>query len=221
MKTSTKSLRRSAAVVFGAALVIGGAGVASARIIGGAPWSYEPVDAEAMLADPSFDPNVLVADVTDFFDGVQLDEGCTAAAMGDNDLGNTTVEDAEQLNVVLAYDALATALESGQTSHMVRSTQVLLDKCDASNEGLQKALSVHMRNWMRHYEHEVWLREKFAEKWPDGKPGGESHGNPHGNPHEADGEDAEDLDDVEGGEDHGNPHEDGQPGNGNGFGHED
>ena len=95
MKTSMNSVRRSAAVIVGAALVVGGAGIASARIIGGAPWSYEPVDAEAMLADPTFDPNVLVTDVTDFFDGLQLDQGCTDAVMGENDFANTTVEDAE------------------------------------------------------------------------------------------------------------------------------
>lgn len=207
METPRGSLRRSVAVVLSAALVVGGAGIASARILGGAPWSYEPVDAEAMLADPTFDPNVLVADVTGFFDGLQLDEGCAAAAMGGDGFAGGTVEDAEQLNVLLAYDALASALGSGQTSHMVQSTRVLLENCDGSSEGLQNALAAHMRNWQRHYEHEMWLRAKFAEKWPDGKPGG----NPHGNPHAADDTD-EDV--------HGNPHAgDGSPGNGNGLGH--
>ena len=216
MKTSMNSVRRSAAVIVGAALVVGGAGIASARIIGGAPWSYEPVDAEAMLADPTFDPNVLVTDVTGVFDGLQLDQGCTDAVMGENDFANTTVEDAEQLNVVLAYHALASALESGQTSHMVQSTRVLLEKCDQSNKGLQNALAVHMRNWLRHHEHEMWLREKFAEKWPDGKPGG---GNPHVDDADATVTDVEEGDDADV-KVHGNPHaEDGSPSNGNGYGH--
>jgi hypothetical protein len=206
-------MRRSTAVLAAAVIVLGGAGVASARIVGGAPWSYEPVDAEAMLADPTFDPNVLTTHVTDVFDGMQLDEGCAAAALGGNDFQGGSVEDAEQLNVILAYDALATALESGQTSHMVHSTRVLLDKCDGSNEGLQNALAVHMRNWMKHYEHEMWLREKFAEKWPDGKPGG--------NPHVA-----EETGDTETSTDtkvkvHGNPHaETGQASHGNANGHD-
>ena len=51
------------------------------------------------------------------------------------------------------------------------------------------ALSHHGLNWVRHYEHEQWLEQKFADKWPDGKPGkpdtaaiakaDKVHGNPH------------------------------------------
>lgn len=214
MKISTNTLRSSAAVVVGAALVVGGAGIASARIVGGAPWSYEPVDAEAMLADPTFDPNVLVTDVTDHFDGLQLDPACGDAVSGENGFGQGSVEEAGQLDVLLAYQALASSLESGQTSHMVQSTRVLLEKCDGSNKGLQNALAMHARNWQRHYEHEMWLREKFAEKWPDGKPGG--------NPHVTDDAETAAPGDTEEEKVHGNPHtEDGSPGNGhgNGFGH--
>jgi hypothetical protein len=207
-----KHVRRSTAVIVGAALIVAGAGIASARIIGGPPWSYEPVDADAMLADPRFDPNVLVTNVTATFDGLNLDEACTAAVMGDNEFGAAPIEEAEQLNVLLAYDALATALGSGQTSHMVQSTRVLLEKCDGSNKGLQNALAVHMRNWQRHYDHEMWLREKFAEKWPDGKPGG--------NPHVAASDETETTGTTETEKVHGNPHgDDGSPGNGNAFGH--
>ena len=40
-------------------------------------------------------------------------------------------------------------------------------------------------NWVRHYEHEQWLQEKFSTKWPDGKPGKPDNADrPHGNPHD-------------------------------------
>jgi hypothetical protein len=51
------------------------------------------------------------------------------------------------------------------------------------------ALYHHGLNWVKHYEHEQWLQEKFADKWPEGKPGKSEHGKPekaekvHGNPH--------------------------------------
>jgi hypothetical protein len=50
------------------------------------------------------------------------------------------------------------------------------------------ALYHHGLNWVRHYEHEQWLQQKFADKWPDGKPGKpDTAGKPdkvHGNPHD-------------------------------------
>ena len=51
------------------------------------------------------------------------------------------------------------------------------------------ALYHHGLNWVRHYEHEQWLQQKFADKWPDGKPGkaDTAAGKPdkvHGNPHD-------------------------------------
>jgi len=214
MKTSMNPLRRSAAVVVGALLIVGGAGIASARIMGGAPWTSEPMDAATLMAeDATFDPDALLTDVTGYFDGLGLDGGCSAAVVGEDGLKKTDVTDAEQVDVLLAYDALASALDSGQTSHMVQSTRVLLEKCDQSNHGLTTALAMHSRNWLRHYQHEVWLQEKFAEKWPEGKPGG--------NPHVSDDVETTETTDTQE-RVHGNPHsEGGSPGNGNGngFGH--
>jgi hypothetical protein len=106
-----------------------------------------------------------------------------------------------------AFSSLGEALNSGRVDHMVQSVRVLLRNCQAhSNDGLANALYHHGLSWARHYAHEVWLEQKFADKWPNGKPGGghdaghesgpkTTHGKPdkggrsekaHGNPHEAD-----------------------------------
>jgi hypothetical protein len=106
----------------------------------------------------------------------------------------------------VAFDDLVARLDAGQTSHGVQSVRVLLRNCeDHANDGLMNALYHHGLNWVKHYEHEQWLQEKFADKWLDGKPGNSDHG--HGN--------AEKV--------HGNPQtssaSDSSHGNGNGFGH--
>jgi cell pole-organizing protein PopZ len=118
---------------------------------------------------------------------------CGSAALGERQLtGSSTDADAAR-----AFGALADALSSGQRDHMVQSVRVLLRNCEAhANDGLRNALYHHGLNWMRHYDHELWLEQKFADKWPDGKPGGghdaTAHGKPdktdktHGNPHDAD-----------------------------------
>jgi hypothetical protein len=118
---------------------------------------------------------------------------CGSAALGETRLtGSSNDADAAR-----AFGALADALSSGQRDHMVQSVRVLLRNCEAhANEGLRNALYHHGLNWVRHYEHELWLEQKFAEKWPDGKPGrghdATTHGKPgktdktHGNPHDAD-----------------------------------
>jgi hypothetical protein len=73
---------------------------------------------------------------------------------------------------------------------MVQSVRVLMANCAAHpNDGLMNALYHHGLNWVRHYEHEQWLQQKFAGKWPDGKPGkpDTAAGKPdkvHGNPHD-------------------------------------
>ena len=77
---------------------------------------------------------------------------------------------------VQAINALVASLDSGQTSHMVQGTRSVLENCaDHPNDGLRNALYHHGLNWIRHYEHEQWLREKFENRWPDGKPGGNPH----------------------------------------------
>ena len=88
-----------------------------------------------------------------------------------------------------AFGALVDGLESGQTSHMVQSVRVLLANCaDHPNDGLMNALYHHGLNWQRHYEHELWLEQKFADKWPDGKPGKPDKAEKlHGNPHNVEG----------------------------------
>ncbi|MGH2591546.1 MAG: hypothetical protein ACRDGW_12215 [Actinomycetota bacterium] len=157
---------RSLVTVLAATLVVAGAGFAAARTTSGPPWALEP-------DDPAEIDRVQVrAEVEEFFAAV--DGECGAEVLGEADLGDDAT--------LLAFDALVTGLKSGQTSHMVNSVRVLLENCaDHANDGLRNALYHHGLNWVRHYEHEQWLREKFADKWPDGKPGngGGSHGNPH------------------------------------------
>ena len=164
MSPSSKSLPRAVALFLGCALVVAGAGIASARIASGPPWSQEPVVAASVA--PA-DLQQTQTDVQQYLSGLSLDQGCTQAVMGTTDL-----TDPQQADTLLAFGALVDGLSSGQTSHTVQSIRVLMGLCDQSNTGLQTALSHHITNWLRLYEHEMWLRQKFADKWPDGKPGG-------------------------------------------------
>jgi hypothetical protein len=174
-------------LIFCAALIVAGAGFAAARTSSGPPWAQEPecgTSTEATGASGSIgvteeceelsEPErvQLQADVEEFFSAVEGECGLEV-------LGEFNLADQPTLE---AFDALVTGLESGQTSHMVNSVRVLLENCaDHPNDGLRNALYHHGLNWVRHYEHEQWLQEKFADTWPDGKPGngGGSHGNPH------------------------------------------
>jgi len=115
---------------------------------------------------------------------------CGSALLGDAKLTDAGTDPA----VVDAYGNLADSLDSGQVGRMVQSVRVLLKNCEThANDGLENALYHHGVNWLRHYDHELWLEQKFADKWPVGKPGGgpssdatlgkpdkaETHGNPH------------------------------------------
>jgi hypothetical protein len=223
MRTRGKThLARSLAVVLGAVLVIAGAGLAAARTMSGPPWeqplllaSCDPasdgiltdgtVTDGATVTDTSSttdctttettDPVQEAADTQAFFE--QFGDDCGASALGEANLRDTATDPA----VVAAYGSLADALNAGQIDHMVQSVRVLLENCQAhANDGLRNALYHHGVNWLRMYEHELWLEQKFADKWPDGKPGGNprdaetgtTHGKPdtagrtHGNPHDAD-----------------------------------
>lgn len=190
MSSSSKShAHRSFVLIFGAALIVAGAGFAAARTSSGPPWAQEPecgTSTEATGATGSIgvteeceteevaeiDVVVVRAEVEEYFSAIEGE--CGLEVLGGFDLGDqATLE---------AFDALVTGLESGQTSHMVNSVRVLLENCaDHPNDGLRNALYHHGLNWVRHYEHEQWLQEKFANQWPDGKPGngGGDHGNPH------------------------------------------
>jgi hypothetical protein len=127
---------------------------------------------------------------------------CGSAVLGDAKLTGAGADPA----TTEAFSSLADALDSGQVDHMVQSVRVLLRNCAAHpNDGLANALYHHGLNWARHYQHELWLEQRFADKWPNGKPGGghdnghesgsKTHDRPdkggksenaHGNPHEAD-----------------------------------
>lgn len=222
VKRSGSFLRQPFVMFLGTVLVLVGAGMAAARTQGGPPWAQEPADCETttdtdtdtdvvlpeeceteevgddVVADDVVievdlldDPEQVRADVEAFFS--EFDNDCGSAFLGEYDLGDE--------DTLVAFDDLVTRLDEGQTSHMIQSVRVLLSNCeDHPNDGLMNALSHHGLNWVRHYEHEQWLQDKFAEKWPDGKPG--NGGGPHGNPHEL----------------HGNPHTS-SPGGSNGNGH--
>ena len=197
---------RHLVTVLGATLVVAGAGVALARTSSGPPWAQESPycaeatgDTTAVVSDTvvtadvggtadcvEFDQTQVQKKVEDYFQAV--DNDCGTAVLGEADLSNA--------DTAKAFDALVTALDSGQTDHMVQSVRVLMANCAAHpNEGLMNALYHHGLNWARHYEHEQWLQQKFADKWPNGKPGKDKvhgkpdkvHGNPdkvHGNPHD-------------------------------------
>jgi hypothetical protein len=192
---------RHLVTVLGATLVVAGAGVALARTSSGPPWAQEsPYCAEAAGESTAVTDTAVVTDVgtadcvefdrsqvqrkvDDYFQAV--DNDCGTAVLGEADLSNA--------DTAKAFDALVTALDSGQKDHMVQSVRVLMANCaDHSNDGLMNALYHHGLNWVRHYEHEQRLQQKFADKWPDGKPGkaDKVHGKPdkiHGNPHDLEG----------------------------------
>jgi hypothetical protein len=191
---------RHLVTVLGATLVVAGAGVALARTSSGPPWAQESPycaeatsDTTAVVTDTAvttdvggtadcveFDQSQVQKKVEDYFQAV--DNDCGTAVLGEADLSNA--------DTAKAFDTLVTALDSGQTDHMVQSVRVLMANCAAHpNDGLMNALYHHGLNWVRHYEHEQWLQQKFADKWPDGKPGksDEANGKPdkvHGNPHD-------------------------------------
>jgi len=196
---------RHLVTLLGATLVVAGAGVALARTSSGPPWAQEsPYCAEATGESTAVTDTAVVTDVGGTADCVefdrsqvqkkvedyfQADNACGTAVLGEADLSNA--------DTAKAFDALVTALDSGQKDHMVQSVRVLMANCaDHPNDGLMNALYHHGLNWVRHYEHEQWLQQKFADKWPDGKPGkadkvhgkaDKVHGKPdkvHGNPHD-------------------------------------
>ena len=181
----------------GATLVVAGAGVALARTSSGPPWAQETPHCTAgdttTVTDTAvatvvggtadcveFDRSQVQKKVEDYFQAV--DNKCGTAVLGEANLSNA--------DTAKAFDTLVTALDSGQKDHMVQSVRVLMANCaDHPNDGLMNALHHHGLNWVRHYEHEQWLQQKFADKWPDGKPGqaDKVHGKPdkvHGNPHD-------------------------------------
>lgn len=160
--------------MFGAVLIVAGAGFAAARTSGGPPWAQEP-ECDATV-DPTcaqeeeVDLQQVQANVEEFFGSFEGD--CETEVIGKADLSDqATLE---------AFDSLMTSLESSQTSHMVQGVRSVLENCeDHPNDGLRNALYHHGLNWIRHLEHEIWLQKKFENKWPDGKPGNDGGGNPH------------------------------------------
>lgn len=227
-------LRQPIVIFLGSLLVLIGAGMAGARTQGGPPWAQDVEDcattdatgatgatgADAEVADECEpaeedgdedagedvgeaieieDAEPVQADVQEYFGTFEND--CGAAFLGEYDLGDE--------DTLAAFDDLVTRLDAGQTSHGVQSVRVLLRNCeDHANDGLRNALYHHGLNWIKHYEHEQRMQDKFAEKWPDGKPGNSDHG--HGNSEK-----------VKAEKTHGNPHtsSSGASSNGNGNGH--
>ena len=191
---------RHLVTLLGAALVVTGAGVALARTSSGPPWAQaSPYCAQvtggttAVVTDSTVTTNVVGTTDCVVFDQAQVQKkvedhfqavanDCGTAVLGQADLSNA--------DTAKAFDALVTALDSGQKDHMVQSVRVLMANCAAHpNDGLMNALYHHGLNWVRHYEHEQWLEQKFADKWPDGKPGKPDIGaikadKVHGNPHD-------------------------------------
>jgi hypothetical protein len=229
MKTPGTFLRQPIVIFVGSLLVLMGAGMAAARTQGGPPWAQDVDECETATSEtPTSETNTDVvgaeecetqevdeavggdvvivddepvqADVEDYF--ATFENDCGAAFLGEYDLGDA--------DTLVAFDDLVTRLDAGQSSHGVQSVRVLLRNCeDHSNDGLMNALYHHGLNWVKHYEHEQWLQEKFANKWPEGKPGNPEHG--HGNVEQAQAEKT-----------HGNPHttsSGSSHGNGNGYGH--
>jgi hypothetical protein len=173
-------MRQPIVIFLGSLLVLIGAGMAGARTQGGPPWAQDVGGGEVLIEDAG----PVQADVEAHF--ATFENDCGAAFLGESDLGDE--------DTLAAFDDLVTRLDAGQTSHGVQSVPVLLRNCeDHANDGLRNALYHHGLNWVKHYEHEQWLQEKFAEKWPDGKPGHSDHGlgnselvkaeETHGNPH--------------------------------------
>jgi hypothetical protein len=201
---------RSLVVVLGAVLVVAGAGFAAARTTSGPPWMQEPDQSfEEITAEMRAE---IEANVNEFFDVAGVEGECNGELLGGSDaVAGALGDDATGQ----AINALVTSLDSGQTSHMVQGTRSVLENCaDHPNDGLRNALYHHGLNWIRHYEHEQRLREKFENKWPDGKPGGNPHVDDdttreHGNPHT--------TNEADGGP--GNGHGGGASSNGNAYGH--
>ena len=168
-------------VLFGAVLVVVGAGFAAARTAGGPPWalpvvSPSPSATSAETPGPARDGGRHAADAQAFFDG--LHHGCGSAILGDVDLSDPATD----RQTARAFVGLADALNSGQIDHGVQGVRSVLKDCEAhANDGLRNALSRLGLNWARHYQHELWLEQKFAAKWPDGKPGHDETGS-HGKP---------------------------------------
>jgi hypothetical protein len=157
----------------------------------------EDVGGDVVIVD--HDP--VQADVEDYF--ATFDNDCGAAFLGEYDLGEE--------NTLAAFDDLVVRLDAGQTSHGVQSVRVLLRNCeDHANDGLMNALYHHGLNWVKHYDHEQWLQDKFANKWPDGKPGNSEHDKLKAEHEKAKTEQT-----------HGNPHttSSGASSHGNGYGH--
>ncbi len=199
---------RSLITLFGALLIVAGAGMAFARTRTGPPFA-QPTDCTVTGTSgtsgvsgtsgtsgvsgtsgttqdcPATDPTQQQQDqqkVQTFFSGVANDCGTAF-------LGQASMNDQQ---TVAAFSSLVDGLNSGQRDHMVQSVRVLLQNCaNQPNDGLKNALYHHGLNWLRHYQHEQWLEQKFADKWPNGKPGS-AHGSgkpdkadkPHGNPHD-------------------------------------
>jgi len=214
----TTHLARSFVTILGAVLVLAGAGIAAARTMTGPPWQ-EPLlsptptpscdtGSTDCTTTGTTDPAQQATDAQAFFDA--FTNQCGGSLLGNTNLTDTTTDP----QTVQAFSSLAGALAAGQIDHMVQSVRVLLDNCQANaNDGLRNALYHHGLNWERHYQHELWLEQKFADRWVDGKPGnGHDSTSVHGNPHTTDGGDA-------GTKVHGNPHASDptwSPGNGNG-----
>jgi hypothetical protein len=208
--TPTSRLRQPFVMFLSTVLLLVGAGMAAARTQGGPPWAQDAESCEATTTDTTTTgTDAVIADdceteevsddVTDVGGGevgivndepvqadvqvylAEFDNDCGAAFLGEYDLGDE--------GTLVAFDDLVTRLDSEQTSHGVQSVRVLLRNCeDHPNDGLMNALYHHGLNWVKHYEHEQWLHEKFANKWPEGKPGNAEHGHgdlekTHGNPH--------------------------------------
>ena len=246
MKKPGTLLRQPIVIFLGSLLVLIGAGMAGARTQGGPPWAQddecesttedttgatgttgetgtdvedadgcEPAGVDEATGEEVGDGDMVIedtelvqADIEEFFATFESD--CGAAFLGEYDLGDE--------DTLAAFDDLVTRLDAGQTSHGVQSVRVLLRNCeDHANDGLMNALYHHGLNWVKHYEHEQWLQEKFADKWPDGKPGNSDHG--HGNSDHGHGNSEE----VRAETTHGNPHTSSSSssshGNGNGNGH--
>jgi hypothetical protein len=223
--TPTSRLRQPFVMFACAVVLLVGAGIAGARTQGGPPWAKDAGSCDttgttettgatggtgAELADECESEDVgddvvivdhepVQANVEDYFSTFEND--CGAAFLGEYDLGEE--------NTLVAFDDLVARLDAGQTSHGVQSVRVLLRNCeDHPNDGLMNALYHHGLNWVKHYDHEQWLQEKFANKWPEGKPGNSAHDKvkaEHGNAEKT----------------HGNPHTSSSGGSshGNGYGH--
>jgi hypothetical protein len=179
-----KRVRRASVMALGAVVVAAGAGLAAARTTSGPPWMQEPDQSfEEITAEERAE---IEANVNEFFDVAGVEGECNGELVGGSDAAEGALGDDA---TVQAINALVVRLASGQTSHMAQGTRSVLENCaDHANDGLRNALYHHGLNWIRHYEHEQWLREKFENKWPDDKPGSNPHvddgtTHEHGNPH--------------------------------------